>query len=196
MRRPSRSAPAASPSLVFGVHPVTELLRAAPTSIERVWVADGSEAARIRDEAARVGVTVETTDRATLDRMTGGGRHQNVAARARPFSYADLDDVLARGTRRLRRQSGSTRCRRSSPAGRARRSGLGRGRPRSGDQPPSLTLFQAVAMKGGSHVSRFPLPQDKPHAACASRFAERLTGDRRTAHTRAQGWLEWVWRQS
>ncbi len=95
-RRPQRSAAANSPSLIFGVHPVTELLRAAPESIERVWVGEGTEAARVRGEAARAGVAVETTDRATLDRMTSGGRHQNVAARARPFAYADLDDVLAR----------------------------------------------------------------------------------------------------
>src|SRR5438477_9473744 len=94
--RPPRSAPPTPPSLIFGVHPVIELLRAAPDSIERVWVAEGGDAARIRGEAARGGVAVETTDRATLDRMTAGGRHQNVAARARPFAYAELDDVLER----------------------------------------------------------------------------------------------------
>jgi len=97
-RRPSRSTPANSASLIFGVHSVTELLRAAPGSIERVWIADGAEAARIRGEAAGAGVEVETTDRATLDRMTSGGRHQNVVARARPFAYAELDEVLARGS--------------------------------------------------------------------------------------------------
>src|SRR6185369_18057233 len=96
-RRSHPRSPAATSSLIFGVHPVTELLRAAPASIERVWVVDGGESARVRAEATRAGVGVETTDRATLDRMTGGGRHQNVVARARPFAYADLEDVLGRG---------------------------------------------------------------------------------------------------
>ncbi len=98
-RRPrSRSAPSpAPPSLVFGVHPVIELLRAAPMSIERLWVTADDDGARVRAEASRAGVAVEPADRAALDRMTAGGHHQGVAARTRPFAYAEFEDVLAAG---------------------------------------------------------------------------------------------------
>jgi 23S rRNA (guanosine2251-2'-O)-methyltransferase len=100
MRRRSRprSAPsAAPPPLVFGAHPVIELLRAAPASIERLWVAEEGDGARVRAEASRAGVAVESADRATLDRLTAGGHHQGVAARTRPFAYAELEEVLDGG---------------------------------------------------------------------------------------------------
>jgi 23S rRNA (guanosine2251-2'-O)-methyltransferase len=100
MRRRSHKRPApsaASPSLVFGAHPVTELLRASPDAIERLWVVEDGDGAPVRAEAARAGVAVESADRATLDRMTAGGHHQGVAARTRPFTYADLDDLFSAG---------------------------------------------------------------------------------------------------
>lgn len=82
---------------MFGVHPVIELLRAAPTSIERLWIVADGDDARVRAEAARAGVAVETIDRVSLDRLTSGGHHQGVAVRTRPFAYAELEDVLAAG---------------------------------------------------------------------------------------------------
>jgi 23S rRNA (guanosine2251-2'-O)-methyltransferase len=32
-----------------------------------------------------------------LDRLSGGGHHQGIAARTRPFAYAELDDILDAG---------------------------------------------------------------------------------------------------
>lgn len=87
-------AAAASSPVVFGVHPVIELLRAAPGSIERLWIAAEADAASVRDEALRAAVPIEPVDRPTLDRMTGGGHHQGVAVRTRPFEYAELETLL------------------------------------------------------------------------------------------------------
>src|SRR6185295_16681622 len=101
MRRPSsrpRRADAPETSVVYGTNPVLEALRAAPASLGMVLVADGAEAgARVADRARALGVAVERTDRATLDRLTAGGHHQGVAARTRPFACAALEDVLAAG---------------------------------------------------------------------------------------------------
>jgi 23S rRNA (guanosine2251-2'-O)-methyltransferase len=98
MRRHKRShAPPSATSIVFGVNPVLELLRAAPESIEQLWVAGEADASRVRAEAAHLGVAVERADRPTLDRLSAGGHHQGVAARTRPFAYADIDTVLDGG---------------------------------------------------------------------------------------------------
>lgn len=99
MRRPPRprAKDAAAAPLVFGVNPVIELLRASPASIERLWLVPET-ASRVRDEAGRAGIAVETAERAELDRLTGGGHHQGVAARTRPFAYADLETLLDAGS--------------------------------------------------------------------------------------------------
>ncbi len=82
---------------MFGVNPVLELLRASAHAIEQLWVAEEADLAKVRDEAARHGVAIERADRPLLDRLSGGGHHQGVAARARPFTYVDIDAVLDAG---------------------------------------------------------------------------------------------------
>lgn len=50
----------------------------------------------IRKRAEAAGIPVRMTPRAELDRLTGGGNHQGVAAITGRFRYADLTDLLAR----------------------------------------------------------------------------------------------------
>src|SRR6185295_10857712 len=99
MRRPRSRPPRAeapATSVVYGTNPVLEALRAAPASLSVVLVAEGAEAgARVAERARALGVAVERSDRAALDRLTDGGHHQGVAARTLPFAYAALEDVLA-----------------------------------------------------------------------------------------------------
>ncbi len=81
-----------------GVNPVRETLRAAPTTIRRVWAARGARAAEEIAAAARAaGLPVETTETATLDELSGGAHHQGVVAETAPFAYTAVEDVLARG---------------------------------------------------------------------------------------------------
>lgn len=46
--------------------------------------------------AAAAGLTVEEAETEALDRLVPDLRHQGVAARLRPYQYAELEDVLAR----------------------------------------------------------------------------------------------------
>ena len=94
-KRPHAASPA--PTIVYGANPVLELLAAAPESVEQLWVAAEADAARVRAAAAEAGITVEQADRPTLDRLSGGGHHQGVAVRTRPFAYAELEDILDAG---------------------------------------------------------------------------------------------------
>ncbi|HEY2388337.1 MAG TPA: 23S rRNA (guanosine(2251)-2'-O)-methyltransferase RlmB [Candidatus Binatia bacterium] len=98
MRRHKRpQAASAAPTIVYGANPVLELLASAPQSVEQLWVAGEADAARVRAAAAEAGIAVERADRATLDRLSGGGHHQGVAAQTRPFAYADFEDILDAG---------------------------------------------------------------------------------------------------
>src|SRR5882724_12064907 len=94
-RPPTRST-SESTAIVFGANPVLEALAAAPESIRVVVIDPRSEAgARVAERARALGVDVETVDRSALERLTGGGHHQGVAAHTRPFAYAAFEDVLA-----------------------------------------------------------------------------------------------------
>jgi 23S rRNA (guanosine2251-2'-O)-methyltransferase len=84
--------------LVFGVNPVREHLRSAPKSIASLLAVPNARAVQeLVAEARAQGITVESTDQATLDRLTGRGHHQGVAARTAPFAYADVNQLLASG---------------------------------------------------------------------------------------------------
>jgi 23S rRNA (guanosine2251-2'-O)-methyltransferase len=95
-RPPTRSTPE-STGIVFGANPVLETLAAAPESIQVVVIDPRSEAGtRVGERARELGVAVESVERSALERLTGGGHHQGVAARTRPFVYTAFEDVLAR----------------------------------------------------------------------------------------------------
>ena len=99
-RKPAR-ARGETPELLVGRNPVVEALRAQiPTTA--LYVAQGIEpdervAEAVRRAADR-GVPVLEVGRAELDRMTGGVLHQGIGLQVPPYSYAHLDDVLARAT--------------------------------------------------------------------------------------------------
>ena len=64
--------------LVYGVHPVEELLRSRGAEVSLIYLVtgDGGPAVRAVGEAARKArVMVETLPRAELDRLAGGGVH-------------------------------------------------------------------------------------------------------------------------
>jgi len=84
-------------AIVYGVHPVVELLQAQPGTIDRVWIAEGARAndlERIVRLAQEAGVRVERANRERIARMADGGVHQGVVAEAREPSYADPEDLL------------------------------------------------------------------------------------------------------
>ena len=73
-----------STELLIGIHSVEAALNYDVGNIVELYVESDSQNARVRELAERareLGVKPHARDRAALDRMTGGGRHQGVAAR-------------------------------------------------------------------------------------------------------------------
>ena len=88
--------------LVYGRNPVREAFRAGKTAA-KIFFVKGERDARLSaliSEAKEKGVTVEYVDRAVMDKLTGGGNHQGVAARVTDFSYCSTEDIVARAKER------------------------------------------------------------------------------------------------
>ncbi|MHB8420908.1 MAG: 23S rRNA (guanosine(2251)-2'-O)-methyltransferase RlmB [Myxococcales bacterium] len=85
--------------IVFGIHPVKELLERRPEEVEKLHVATGAgrAVADVIDRARAAGVRGRPTPRGELDRLAAGGNHQGVVAEVAEFRYADLEDLLQPG---------------------------------------------------------------------------------------------------
>jgi len=88
--------------LIHGMHAVAAALKYEPEQLRGLWVEAQRRDARIQallDEAAKRGVPIRAVNRAELDRMSGGARHQGIVARLavqrRTHDEADLPALLA-----------------------------------------------------------------------------------------------------
>lgn len=88
--------------LIHGWHAVAAALEYEPEQVRGLWVERQRRDERIQalmDQASQQGVAVHPADRAELDRMSGGARHQGVVARLtvrqRTPGEADLPALLA-----------------------------------------------------------------------------------------------------
>lgn len=83
--------------IIYGVHPVEEILASAPDQVRGLYAKDwsGSRFERLRELAEASGIVFEKADEAMLDRLSEGGNHQGVAARLDDFAYTPLSEVLA-----------------------------------------------------------------------------------------------------
>jgi 23S rRNA (guanosine2251-2'-O)-methyltransferase len=73
-----------SNELLIGIHAVEAALQHDPGNLVELYIESGSQNARVRElgeRARELGVKPHARDRAALDRMTGGARHQGVVAR-------------------------------------------------------------------------------------------------------------------
>lgn len=73
-----------SNELLIGIHPVEAALNYDAGNIVELYIETDSQNPRVRELAERareLGIKPHARDRAALERMTGGGRHQGVAAR-------------------------------------------------------------------------------------------------------------------
>ncbi len=94
--RSHRNDAAPPTSLVYGLNPVREVVKSSPTMIATLYVARGLRAAEpLIDDARRYGIAVETVESDALDRLSGGGNHQGVAARTKLFGFRTIEDVIA-----------------------------------------------------------------------------------------------------
>jgi 23S rRNA (guanosine2251-2'-O)-methyltransferase len=85
--------------VVYGVHPVQELLRAGAGGLAELWLAEGAVRGPLFGELERqaraLGAKVRRAPRPKLDRLAGTDRHQGVVAVVADFRYAELDGLLA-----------------------------------------------------------------------------------------------------
>jgi 23S rRNA (guanosine2251-2'-O)-methyltransferase len=85
-------------SILIGIHPVAEALRAR-RPLERVLLAKGAGGARLQeiiDLSRRNSTPVRFEERAALDRLAGSAAHQGVVALGAATQYAELEDVVER----------------------------------------------------------------------------------------------------
>ncbi len=88
--------------VVYGVHPVTELLTGRMQDVERVFVVRGRHVklGRLLRMAREQGVPVSHVDRETLARKVGRRAvHQGVAARIASWPYSSADEVCTAAAR-------------------------------------------------------------------------------------------------
>ncbi len=96
--RPAPRAGEPAARLVYGVHPVTELLESRGPEVERVFVARGRHArlGRLLRLARESGVPISHLAREVLARKVGKqALHQGVAAQVAPVPYADAGELCA-----------------------------------------------------------------------------------------------------
>ena len=87
--------------LIYGINPVSEALRSDRCRIKELWVAQGREPKGLEGiigmaESKRV--PMRRVERSQLDSLTKNASHQGVVGSIDHFNYADLDEVLQRGT--------------------------------------------------------------------------------------------------
>ncbi len=88
-----------SDDLVYGLHAVRALLQKKPDSVLRVYVQAGRGDPRMSEVLALVkerDVGVDVKSPQELDRLTGGGVHQGVAAKVRPAVTLDENGLFER----------------------------------------------------------------------------------------------------
>lgn len=85
---------------IYGRHPVSEVLRARPHEITKLYVADAGESTRFAELlrlAEQHGITVSRLNKRALENLVGeNAQHQGIVAAVVPFVYADVDTMLAR----------------------------------------------------------------------------------------------------
>ena len=87
--------------LLYGVHPVLEVLDADPAGVLEIWLAEsrsGGPGRRIESRVQSTGCALHRVPRRTLERLVGKVSHQGVVCRYRTVERLtlDLDGLLAR----------------------------------------------------------------------------------------------------
>jgi len=81
--------------ILAGRRPVLEALRA-NTRIRRIYIEPQRADPAIREAAEAQGISLAHRDRAELDRLTEGVRHQGVVALADEYPFCEVDDLVGR----------------------------------------------------------------------------------------------------
>jgi len=91
--------------VIYGINPVLEAIRAAPESVERVFIAEGRRSwtiGEVIEALSSVDIPWEHLHRREVERLAGTEKHQGVAALVADFRYSSLEEILAAGGSRER----------------------------------------------------------------------------------------------
>ncbi len=83
---------------IYGIHPVTEALKAGRRRVRCAWLASSDSGGRLRQVRALLGqraIPVETADRERLQRRCQSAEHQGVVLETDAYPYADSDALEA-----------------------------------------------------------------------------------------------------
>ena len=84
--------------IIYGIHPVEEALKSSYVHIEKILISGQKphpQLQSILDLANKKKIPVTFTTKASLERTTGGGVHQNVVALVKETPYADIGKILS-----------------------------------------------------------------------------------------------------
>lgn len=82
--------------VLVGRNAVTEALKSS-RGINKLWIASGDREGSVAEIAALAkerGIVVQYVERAKIEALAGGHRHQGVLAYVAPVPYAELEDIL------------------------------------------------------------------------------------------------------
>ncbi len=86
-------------SIIYGIHPVQEALKSSHFQIEKIFVGTQTPPPPLQsilDLASKRKIPVTFATKESLERMTKGGVHQNIAGLVKETPYADLQGILGR----------------------------------------------------------------------------------------------------
>ncbi len=85
------------PNLIIGRNPVMEAVKN-HREIEKIVVAKNAEGSinQILGKARDAGIVIHYVEKVALDRIAAGRPHQGITAQISPYTYATMDDILAK----------------------------------------------------------------------------------------------------
>jgi len=84
--------------IIYGIHPVKEVLKSSHLQIEKILIGTQTPPPPLQsilDLANKRGIPVTFTNRESLERLTKGGVHQNVAGLIKETPYTDMGGILS-----------------------------------------------------------------------------------------------------
>lgn len=97
-KRSARPARSREESFLYGLHPVIEALQAERRAIEAVYVASAAlaEVCRAAMPPSRRHISIRQLAPEELAERAGSAQHQGVIAKAGPYPYVTIEEILAR----------------------------------------------------------------------------------------------------
>ena len=146
-------------SVIYGIHAVTEALKARRVSRLMHERGAGPRVDALVARAHELRIPIETLDRRALDKLTRGGVHQGVAAELQPLAAYTVEELVARPT-------GAGRCSSCSTASRIRRTSA-----RFCDRPMRPARTASSGRRGTRRRSTARRPRRRPARSTHVRIA-------------------------